>query len=62
PETRTMRVSAISIETGQLLGTYTIEGVTNAWESGRVSVSSQLRELLPSTPRGRAGTLIDERR
>ena len=63
PETRTIRVSAFSVETGQLLGTYTIEGITSAWDSSRVSVSSQLRELLPSsTPKGRAGTLIYERR
>lgn len=63
PETRTISVSAISIETGQLLGTYTIEGITNAWDTSRVTVSSRLRELLPSsTPKGRAGTLIDERR
>lgn len=63
PESRTIRVSAIAIETGQLLGSYTIEGMTTAWDSSRVSVSSQLRELLPSpSPRGRAGTLIDERR
>lgn len=62
PKTRTVSVTAMSIETGRVLGQFSVEGLIESWNSTQETVMSELVALCHlASKSGRSGVLIDQR-